>query len=105
MQRQLRRIASDGYGLHHMTFQLCYSVADCTENHPPATWRRRQGRYLDRAGVEFIVPGHWLPLRCRCCSGFGSFDPIDAEICLRNWNAWDRASFFSTLLTPTPAMP
>jgi cobalt-zinc-cadmium efflux system protein len=32
MQRQLRRIASDGYGLHHMTFQLCYSAADCTEN-------------------------------------------------------------------------
>ena len=33
MQRQLRMIACDKYRLHHVTFQLCHSVADCTENH------------------------------------------------------------------------
>ena len=33
IQRQLRRIATDRYKLHHITFQLCYSVADCTEAH------------------------------------------------------------------------
>ena len=33
MQRQLRRIASEGYQLHHVTFQLCHSADECTENH------------------------------------------------------------------------
>ena len=33
MQRQLRRIASEKYGLHHVTFQLCHTAAECSENH------------------------------------------------------------------------
>ena len=33
MQRQLRRIASDKYSIHHVTFQLCHAVAECSENH------------------------------------------------------------------------
>ena len=33
IQRQLRLIATENYNLHHVTFQLCYSAADCTENH------------------------------------------------------------------------
>ena len=33
MQRQLRRIATEKYGLDHVTFQLCHSSAECTENH------------------------------------------------------------------------
>ena len=33
MQRQLRRIASEKYGLHHVTFQLCHSVDECSEDH------------------------------------------------------------------------
>ena len=33
MQRQLRRIATEGYGLNHVTFQLCHSAAECTEDH------------------------------------------------------------------------
>ena len=33
IQRQLRRIASEKYKLHHMTFQLCYSASECSENH------------------------------------------------------------------------
>ena len=33
IQRQLRRIASDTYNLHHVTFQLCYSADECTEDH------------------------------------------------------------------------
>ena len=33
IQRQLRRIASEKYRLHHVTFQLCYSAAECSEDH------------------------------------------------------------------------
>ena len=33
MQRQLRRIALRNHGLHHVTFQLCHSADECTENH------------------------------------------------------------------------
>ena len=33
IQRQLRLIATKNYGLHHVTFQLCHSAGDCTENH------------------------------------------------------------------------
>ena len=33
MQHQLRRIATEGHGIHHVTFQLCRSVTDCTEDH------------------------------------------------------------------------
>ena len=33
MQRQLRRIAVDQYNLHHVTFQLCYSADQCSEDH------------------------------------------------------------------------
>ena len=33
MQRQLRRIATDGYGIHHVTFQLCHSAEECSEDH------------------------------------------------------------------------
>ena len=33
MQRQLRRIATEGYGIHHVTFQLCHSVDECSEDH------------------------------------------------------------------------
>ena len=33
MQSQLRRIATEKYGLIHVTFQLCYSATQCTENH------------------------------------------------------------------------
>ncbi len=33
MQRQLRRIAVDQYNLHHVTFQLCHSADQCSENH------------------------------------------------------------------------
>ena len=33
MQRQLRRIALERYRLHHVTFQLCHSAGECTENH------------------------------------------------------------------------
>ena len=30
---QLRQIASEKYNLHHVTFQLCHSAAECTDNH------------------------------------------------------------------------
>ena len=33
MQRQLRRIATEGHGLNHVTFQLCHSAGECTEDH------------------------------------------------------------------------
>ena len=33
IQRQLRRIASESYRLQHVTFQLCYSVGECSEDH------------------------------------------------------------------------
>ncbi len=33
MQRRLRQIASERYRLHHVTFQLCHSAGECTENH------------------------------------------------------------------------
>ena len=33
MQRQLRRIAVDSFGLNHVTFQLCHSAGECSENH------------------------------------------------------------------------
>ncbi len=33
MQRQLRLIASEKYSFHHVTFQLCHSAAECSENH------------------------------------------------------------------------
>ena len=33
MHRNLRRIATESYSLHHVTFQLCYSASDCTEDH------------------------------------------------------------------------
>ena len=33
MQRQLRRIATEEYGIHHVTFQLCHAVDECTEDH------------------------------------------------------------------------
>ena len=33
IQNQLRIIATDRHGLHHVTFQLCYSASICTENH------------------------------------------------------------------------
>ena len=33
MQRQLRMIACDRYRLHHVTFQLCHSATECSENH------------------------------------------------------------------------
>ena len=31
--QRLRRIASEKYSVHHMTFQLCYSASECSENH------------------------------------------------------------------------
>ena len=33
MQRKLRLIASEKYSIHHMTFQLCHSAAECSENY------------------------------------------------------------------------
>ena len=33
MQSQMRRIATEKYQLHHVTFQLCYSAAECSEDH------------------------------------------------------------------------
>ena len=33
MQRQLRFIATERHGIHHVTFQLCYSAAVCSEQH------------------------------------------------------------------------
>ena len=33
MQRQLRRIATELYGIHHVTFQLCHTADACTEDH------------------------------------------------------------------------
>ena len=33
IQHQLRRIASEKYRLHHVTFQLCYSAGECSEDH------------------------------------------------------------------------
>ena len=33
IQRQLRHIASERYRLHHVTFQLCYSAGECSEDH------------------------------------------------------------------------
>ena len=33
IQRQLRLIASERYRLHHVTFQLCYSAGECSEDH------------------------------------------------------------------------
>ena len=30
---RMRRIASDKYGLHHITLQICKSAGDCAENH------------------------------------------------------------------------
>ena len=33
MQREFRRIATEKYGLHHVTFQLCHAATECTEQH------------------------------------------------------------------------
>ena len=33
IQRQLRHIASERYRIHHVTFQLCYSAGECSEDH------------------------------------------------------------------------
>ncbi len=33
IQRQLRLITSEKYNIQHVTFQLCHSAEECTENH------------------------------------------------------------------------
>jgi cobalt-zinc-cadmium efflux system protein len=33
IQRQLRRIATEEHGIHHVTFQMCHSADACSENH------------------------------------------------------------------------